>query len=278
MADPMRIRANVDAGGVTEVKVLMNHEMETGQRKDAQGKLVPAWFIQNVHRGPQRQDGAGGAVGPGGRQEPVPVVQVQGRRRRATRCRSPGSTTRATSGPTKRRSPKRMNDPHAPFARCPQGGAVSRLGRPGPTDTMRSVLAAVVTATVLAAGPAFAQADKARGEGRLPPERRQRAGRQRDPQHPQPPDGGSVGEDRRRHARGGRAVPARRRDGRQRRTVRGGGAGAQGQGRGLRVCRFTLERNKIDPAKVIPEATLVPSGVAEVSRLQFKEGFAYLRP
>ena len=48
MADPMRIRANVDANGVTEVKVLMNHEMETGQRKDAQGKLVPAWFIQNV--------------------------------------------------------------------------------------------------------------------------------------------------------------------------------------------------------------------------------------
>ena len=48
MADPMRIRANVDASGVTEVKVLMNHEMETGQRKDAQGKVVPAWFIQNV--------------------------------------------------------------------------------------------------------------------------------------------------------------------------------------------------------------------------------------
>ncbi len=48
MADPMRIRANVDANGVTEVKVLMNHEMETGQRKDAAGKTVPAWFIQNV--------------------------------------------------------------------------------------------------------------------------------------------------------------------------------------------------------------------------------------
>ena len=46
----------------------------------------------------------------------------------------------------------------------------------------------------------------------------------------------------------------------------------------FRVCRFTLERNKIDPSKVIAEATLVPSGVAEVSRLQFKEGFAYLRP
>ena len=48
MADPMRIRANVDANGVTEVKVLMNHEMETGQRKDAQGKTIPAWYIQNV--------------------------------------------------------------------------------------------------------------------------------------------------------------------------------------------------------------------------------------
>ena len=47
MADPSRIRANV-VGDSTEVKVLMNHEMETGQRKDAQGKLVPAWFIQNV--------------------------------------------------------------------------------------------------------------------------------------------------------------------------------------------------------------------------------------
>lgn len=47
MADPMRIRANV-TGDVTEVKVLMNHEMETGQRKDAQGKVIPAWFIQNV--------------------------------------------------------------------------------------------------------------------------------------------------------------------------------------------------------------------------------------
>ena len=47
MADPMKIRATL-AGDATEVKVLMNHEMETGQRKDAQGKTVPAWFIQNV--------------------------------------------------------------------------------------------------------------------------------------------------------------------------------------------------------------------------------------
>ena len=47
MADPMKIRANL-VGDSTEVKVLMSHEMETGQRKDAQGKTIPAWFIQNV--------------------------------------------------------------------------------------------------------------------------------------------------------------------------------------------------------------------------------------
>ena len=46
----MKIRAHPDRDGdSTEVKVLMNHEMETGQRKDAQGKTIPAWFIQNVN-------------------------------------------------------------------------------------------------------------------------------------------------------------------------------------------------------------------------------------
>src|SRR5689334_24721714 len=38
MADPMRIRAAMDRGKV-DIKVLMAHEMETGQRKDAQGKI-----------------------------------------------------------------------------------------------------------------------------------------------------------------------------------------------------------------------------------------------
>ena len=47
MPDPMKIRANV-VGDSTEVKVLMSHEMETGQRKDAAGKTIPAWFIQTV--------------------------------------------------------------------------------------------------------------------------------------------------------------------------------------------------------------------------------------
>ena len=47
MADPMRIRAQM-AGDKANVRVLMSHEMESGQRKDAAGKVVPAWFIQEV--------------------------------------------------------------------------------------------------------------------------------------------------------------------------------------------------------------------------------------
>lgn len=46
----------------------------------------------------------------------------------------------------------------------------------------------------------------------------------------------------------------------------------------FRVCNFTLTSRNIDPAKVIPQAKIVPSGVAEVTRLQAREGFAYLKP
>ena len=47
MADPMRIRAVVKDGAVN-VKILMAHDMETGQRKDGAGKPIPAHFIQQI--------------------------------------------------------------------------------------------------------------------------------------------------------------------------------------------------------------------------------------
>ena len=47
MADPMKIRATVK-GDVADVRVLMVHPMETGQRKDTSGKLLPLHFIQEV--------------------------------------------------------------------------------------------------------------------------------------------------------------------------------------------------------------------------------------
>ena len=59
-------------------------------------------------------------------------------------------------------------------------------------------------------------------------------------------------------------------------------AGAIGElaARGVecRVCNNTLEVRKISPDKVAMEAKVVPSGVAEVAKLQAKEGFVYLRP
>lgn len=47
MPDPMRIRAQA-AGDKVTVRVLMSHEMESGQRKDSAGNVVPAWHIQDV--------------------------------------------------------------------------------------------------------------------------------------------------------------------------------------------------------------------------------------
>lgn len=45
MAEPMRIRATM-AGDVADVKVLMNHIMETGLRKDSKtGQMIPAHYI-----------------------------------------------------------------------------------------------------------------------------------------------------------------------------------------------------------------------------------------
>ena len=46
-AGPMKMRATLGPG-YTDVRVLMTHPMETGQRKDADGKLVPMHFIQNL--------------------------------------------------------------------------------------------------------------------------------------------------------------------------------------------------------------------------------------
>jgi sulfur-oxidizing protein SoxZ len=43
----MRIRAQA-TGDKATVRVLMAHEMESGQRKDSAGYLVPAWFISEV--------------------------------------------------------------------------------------------------------------------------------------------------------------------------------------------------------------------------------------
>lgn len=46
----------------------------------------------------------------------------------------------------------------------------------------------------------------------------------------------------------------------------------------FRVCNNTLKSRKLDASAVIPEATIVPSGVAEIARLQAREGYVYIKP
>jgi len=46
----------------------------------------------------------------------------------------------------------------------------------------------------------------------------------------------------------------------------------------FRVCNNTLVSRKIDPKTVIPGAKIVPSGVAELAKLQAREGYVYIKP
>lgn len=46
----------------------------------------------------------------------------------------------------------------------------------------------------------------------------------------------------------------------------------------FRVCNNTLTSRNISPDKLLMETKIVPSGVAEAAKLQFKEGFAYIKP
>ena len=59
MADAIKIRAQVQ-GETTDIRILMQHPMETGQRKDEKGEMVPVNFIQTfsiLHNGKPLIDG-----------------------------------------------------------------------------------------------------------------------------------------------------------------------------------------------------------------------------
>jgi intracellular sulfur oxidation DsrE/DsrF family protein len=50
------------------------------------------------------------------------------------------------------------------------------------------------------------------------------------------------------------------------------------QGVQFDICQITLRNRKLEKDQFVSEATYVPSGVAEITRLQQREGYAYLRP
>ena len=52
----------------------------------------------------------------------------------------------------------------------------------------------------------------------------------------------------------------------------------KGRGVTFHVCEITLRNRNLTKNQFIPEATFVPSGVAEVTKLQQREGYAYLKP
>lgn len=55
-------------------------------------------------------------------------------------------------------------------------------------------------------------------------------------------------------------------------------AGLKEKGVEFRVCRNTLKGRNLKDDAVIMEAQVVPAGVAEIGRLQAKEGYVYLKP
>lgn len=51
-----------------------------------------------------------------------------------------------------------------------------------------------------------------------------------------------------------------------------------GRGVEFKVCNNTLNSRNLSKDALLYEASIVPSGVAEVARLQLQEGYAYLKP
>lgn len=47
MSEQSKIRIS-EIDGIVDVKILMKHDMESGQRKGPDGKNIPPWFINTV--------------------------------------------------------------------------------------------------------------------------------------------------------------------------------------------------------------------------------------
>jgi hypothetical protein len=50
------------------------------------------------------------------------------------------------------------------------------------------------------------------------------------------------------------------------------------QGVEFRVCNNTLQAHKVPRSDLLPQTTIGPAGVAELARLQAREGYVYIRP
>jgi len=73
----MRVRAT-EKDGIVDVKILMKHDMESGQRKDAAGKVVPAWFINILNVKAQGKDVFNAQFGPAVSKDPFLNFKYKG--------------------------------------------------------------------------------------------------------------------------------------------------------------------------------------------------------
>ena len=77
MSDPMRVRAT-EKDGIVDVKILMKHDMESGQRKDASGKVISAWFISALNVKAQGKDVFNAQFGPAVSKDPFLNFKYKG--------------------------------------------------------------------------------------------------------------------------------------------------------------------------------------------------------
>ena len=77
MTLPLKIRA-VNKDGITNVKVLMKHDMETGNRRGADTKIIPAWHITEVKIQHNDKDIFFGEFGPGISKDPFLNIKFKG--------------------------------------------------------------------------------------------------------------------------------------------------------------------------------------------------------
>ena len=74
----VKLPESAKVGDVIEVKTLISHVMETGQRKDPDGKTIPRNIINIVHRHVRRHRGVQGGAASGHLRQPLPVVLHEG--------------------------------------------------------------------------------------------------------------------------------------------------------------------------------------------------------
>lgn len=77
MSVPTKIRATAQ-DGLTEVRVLMQHEMENGRRKDEAGNLIPAWYITEFKARHNGRDVLEGEFGTSVSKNPYLVFRFRG--------------------------------------------------------------------------------------------------------------------------------------------------------------------------------------------------------